>query len=214
MKRNRFDNLVDGFFAIVLTLLVIKIRVPEISGPVTDLALWTALKDMVPLFASYVLAFGVLASYWTGHHFIMSMCAMNLTRKLAYINIPFLLFVALVPFTSQFLGTYSTSPLAVELFGINTIIIGIFQFFILFYVKRSPEITNSFEHIREIRFAYIRVWLPVLSACIAIFLSQFNTHYSIYIFILAVVFNLIPGSVHWVHGTLFPNRTTPTRVQT
>jgi len=72
MKQSRLEALTDGVFAIVMTLLVLDIRVPDIQGIVTDGTLLSALVDITPLLLSYLVSFALLFSYWRAHHFIIS----------------------------------------------------------------------------------------------------------------------------------------------
>lgn len=195
MYKPRLDALADGIFAIVMTLLVLEIRVPHLVGRPTDAELMMEFKALLPLFASYVLSFLVLATYWIGHHFIVSVYAKNLPRKLVYLNIPFLMFVAVVPFSANFLGAYPYSQLAVILYGLNVIVIGLCLFSIIDYVVKSDEVENIDLPLKDIHFGYIRVILPIISAVIAILLSFINTYLSVYIFIFTVLYTIIPGAV-------------------
>src|SRR5689334_10970729 len=104
MSHTRLDQLSDGIFSIVMTLLVFEIRVPSLATPVSNLALWHAIKDLIPYFLSYILSFALLFTYWRAHHFFVSIYAKNVDNKLTNINILFFFFIALVPFTSSLLG--------------------------------------------------------------------------------------------------------------
>ena len=60
----RLNTLVDGIFAIVLTLLVLDIKVPEITS---DTELIGQLVDLWPQFFSFGLSFVILGLFWLGH---------------------------------------------------------------------------------------------------------------------------------------------------
>ena len=64
----RINAFCDGVFAIVITLLVLEIKVPEI--PIDHIAteLPAALLAMVPKIFGHILSFAVLGIYWVGHH--------------------------------------------------------------------------------------------------------------------------------------------------
>ena len=188
----------DSIFAIVMTLLVLEIKVPEFQGRISDALLWRELLDLTPLFLSYILSFAMLISYWVGHHFIVTIFAKNITRKLIFLNVPFLLMVALVPFSSHLLGAYFYSRLAIFVYGLNVIGMGLFLLVIRHYEKKAADIENREFSETEIRYSYIRAMLPIISALLAIVISFINPIISIYIFVLAVIFNLIPGILHIV----------------
>ncbi|MDA1334527.1 MAG: TMEM175 family protein [bacterium] len=198
MKQSRLEALVDGIFAIVMTLLVLEIAVPELVGDRSDIAIWNALKELVPNLVTYILAFSVLATYWISQHYIMSIFAVNLTRTLMYLNFPFLALVALIPFTTHLLGSYPESHLVIWVFGSHVILIGISLFVILRYVDKATEVKNPARHRRDIRLGYIRILFPVVSAIIAIAVAPQNYKAAIGIFIAIVILNFVPGAVSYI----------------
>src|SRR3989344_3222672 len=101
MSHTRLDQLSDGIFAIVMTILVFEIKVPEIWGPIDNSGLWTEIKLLLPLFLSYVLSFALLFTYWRAHHFFISIYAKNVDSVLTNINALFFMLVSLVPFSSS-----------------------------------------------------------------------------------------------------------------
>jgi len=189
MKHTRLDQLSDGIFAIVMTILVFEIKAPIIATTSSSLDLYIAIKAMTPIFLSYLLSFSLLFTYWRAHHFFVSVYAKNIDTNLTNLNALFFLFVALVPFTTSLLGDYSENQLAVIIFGINTIIIGLCLFFIRSYVFKSDHIHNIEVTREEIHRGTIRIFVPVLFAFLAILLSFVNTKLSLGLFTAAVLFN-------------------------
>src|SRR3954452_15638233 len=61
----------DGVFAISITLLVLDLRLPEASGPLSDLALAQALWGLAPRVYAYALSFVVVGMYWIAHHRVL-----------------------------------------------------------------------------------------------------------------------------------------------
>ena len=61
MTTNRLEAFSDGVLAIVITIMVLEMQVPEGSS-------WQALKPVLPKFMSYALSFIYLAVYWNNHH--------------------------------------------------------------------------------------------------------------------------------------------------
>ena len=64
MNHNRLDQLADGIFAIVMTILVFDIKVPAIWGPIDNAGLWFQIKLLFPVFMSYFLSFSLLFTFW------------------------------------------------------------------------------------------------------------------------------------------------------
>ena len=84
MKQARLDQLADGIFAIVMTILVFEIRIPEFPGIVSDRFLLSSLIAALPVFLSYLLSFTLLFTYWRSHHFIASILAKKSRRGWAW----------------------------------------------------------------------------------------------------------------------------------
>lgn len=190
MKHPRLDQLADGIFAIVMTILVFEIKVPTIWGPLDNASLWLEMKKLIPLFLSYILSFSLLFTYWRAHHFFVSIYAKNVDLMLTNINALFFMLISLIPFSANVLGQFNKNELAIAIFGIHIILIGLSLYWMRKYVIYSPSIQNPEITEREIRGSTIRTLMPVIFAIIAILLSFFNIKFSLILFTLAVIFNL------------------------
>lgn len=189
MNQNRLDQLADGIFAIVMTVLVFEIKLPTIWGPVDNLSLWIEIKKMLPVLLSYVLSFSLLFTYWRAHHFFVSVYAKNIDTNLTNLNAIFFLFLALIPFSTSLLGQYSNNELSIIIFGIHTMIMGLCLFFIRSYVFNSDHIKNIEVSKQEIRRGTVRIFVPIVFGLLAILLSFVNKNLSLGLFTLAVIFN-------------------------
>jgi uncharacterized membrane protein len=186
-----------------MTLLVLELKVPIFkSGYPSDAMLINSLASMGSVFMSLVLSFALLFTYWRAHHFIASMYAKNLTVGLANINAVFFFFITLVPFVAHFLGEYPHSQIAVTLYGITVIAIGLSLFYMRQHIERNPKIETSIITKADRRSGYIRILFPVFSASIAILLSYWNTTFSMVLFTIAILFNLLPASSNTMHRWL------------
>jgi uncharacterized membrane protein len=110
---NRVVAFSDGVFAIAITLLVLTLEIP---GGADDLG--QELRDRGDEFLAYALSFAVLGKLWLSHHrFYGSLGRFDGT--LLGLNLLYLAFIALVPFTSDLLGEYSDESVAVIAYAIN-----------------------------------------------------------------------------------------------
>ncbi|MFA5932124.1 MAG: TMEM175 family protein [Candidatus Paceibacterota bacterium] len=190
MSHNRLEQLSDGIFAIVMTVLVFQIKLPTIWGPIDNYGLWLEIKKLLPLMLSYVLSFSLLFTYWRAHHFFVSIYAKNIDSRLTNINALFFMLISLVPFSASVLGSFSSNELSIILFAIHIMLIGLTLYWMRRYVLFSEHIKNPEITKREIRGSTIRTLVPVVFALIAIPLSFYNIKLSLVLFTLAVIFNL------------------------
>src|SRR3989344_2964296 len=194
MSHTRLDQLSDGIFAIVMTVLVFQIRLPVLSGLIDNLRLWSEIEKLLPLLLSYILSFALLFTYWRAHHFFVSIYAKNVDATLSNINALFFLLVAPLPFSASLIGRFSDNELAIAVFGIHIILIGLTLYWMRNYVLYSDTIKNPEIPPREIHGSTVRTLVPVICALIAIPVSFIGTGLSISLFTLAVIFNLSPTS--------------------
>ncbi len=190
MNHARLDQLSDGIFAIVMTILVFQIRLPAIVGPIDNAGLWSEIEKLMPLLLSYILSFALLFTYWRAHHFFISVYAKNIDSILTNINALFFMLISLVPFSASILGEYSKNELSVVIFGIHTILIGMTLYWMRRYVIYSPHIKNPEISEREIWGSTVRTLAPVAFALLAIPLCFINVKLSLTLFTLAIIFNL------------------------
>ena len=190
MKQTRLDQLSDGIFAIVMTILVFEIRVPEYIGIVSEQNLINSLINMYPLLLSYLLSFSLLFTYWRSHHIIASVLAKNIDVQFSNFSGIFLFLVALVPFSSHFLGRFLYSETAVIFFAINIILIGITLYKMRQYVIKSETIENTPFTKTDNEHANMHVLFPVMSAIVAIIVAFYSTKIAILLFTIAILFNL------------------------
>jgi len=118
---NRVVAFSDGVFAIAITLLVLTLEIP---AGVDDLG--QELRDRAEEFLAYGLSFAVLGKFWITHHSFFGSLA-RFDARLMALNLLYLAFIALVPFTSDLLGDYSDQTVAVIIYALNmAAITGIF----------------------------------------------------------------------------------------
>lgn len=205
MNHSRLDQLSDGIFAIVMTILVFQVKVPAIWGPINNKQLWLEIEKLIPLFLSYVLSFALLFTYWRAHHFFVSIYAKNIDSKLTNINALFFMLISLVPFSASILGQFNKNELSIVIFGVHIILIGLTLYWMRVYVLYSEHIKNPEISKREIRGSTVRTLAPVIFALIAIPLSFFSITLSLFLFTLAVIFNLSPYSTKLFEKLITPS---------
>ncbi len=193
MKHDRLHALSDGIFAIAMTILVFDIHVP-ILKVVTNATLWHSLRELAPVFLSFVLTYAVLFTYWRSHNFIITNLAKNLDTRLTNYNAIFLFFVVILPFSAEFLGMYHNNELGIVLYGLNVIALSSTSIFMRNYIVNTEHIENSDWTDREYLNGYIRMAVPSVFAVIAILIGFYSTRLSLLLFTLAILFNFSTSS--------------------
>ena len=202
MTHTRLDQLSDGIFAIVMTILVFEIKLPEVWGGIDNMGLWREIGNLLPVFLAYILSFFLLFTYWRAHHFFTSIYAKNVDLMLTNINALFFMLVSLIPFSASVLGEFSKNELSIILFSVHVILIGLTLYWMRRYVLYSTNIHNPEITKREIRGSTIRTLVPVFFALVAIPLSFYSINLSLFLLTLIVIFNLSSSSTRLFENIL------------
>ena len=139
MKKNRVEAFTDGVFAIVITLLILDLKLPDVSAA----GLPSALRNLLPSIGAYVLSFGLIGMYWVFHHYSMTLIQ-EVDGVLLWLNIVFLLFISFMPFPTMMMGRYPYQTLPVVIYGCNLILANLNGFVMLIYVRRNPKLASHF----------------------------------------------------------------------
>ena len=109
MSKGRLEAFSDGVIAILITIMVLELRVPQ--G--TDLA---ALAPLAPVFLSYVLSFIYLGIYWNNHHHLLQ-AAKVVDGRVLWMNMHLLFWLSLVPFGTAWMGENGFAAVPTATYG-------------------------------------------------------------------------------------------------
>jgi TMEM175 potassium channel family protein len=113
----RLEAFSDGVFAIVVTLLIIEVHLPELDTSGNE-AMWAALVSIAPKLISFTVSFATIAIYWVNHHHFFSRVTHS-DWKLLWANNFLLFWLTVVPFTTAVVGDHPGEPVAVFVYGLN-----------------------------------------------------------------------------------------------
>ena len=133
----------DAVFAIAITLLVIEIKIPEFkegSEVITENALLIKLTHLIPKFIGFLISFLLIGQYWIIHHRMFSY-VIGFTDRLIWLNILFLMAVALMPFSTGFYSEYSLRKVIspVIFYSFNIALLGVVNFFMWRYISNPKN---------------------------------------------------------------------------
>jgi uncharacterized membrane protein len=190
-RKDRTEGLTDGIFATVMTILVLSLVVPTITGPNASTTLQADVYGLLPNLFAYIITFIFLGVLWISHQNMFSHIE-NIDLRLTWINLLLLLSVGLAPFSTALLGRYPLQPIAVIAYGINALAVSTL-FNILWFYPRLKHLVHE-EPNPEIIAKRSRIVLigPTVYA-LAIIFSFFATEISLGLFVFVTVFYIIFG---------------------
>ena len=116
MEKNRLEAFSDGVLAIIITIMVLELKVPHSAKTAPHLASLADLKDLLPVFLSYVLSFIYVGIYWNNHHHMFH-STRHVTGGILWANLHLLFWLSLFPFTTAWVGANHLAPTPVAVYG-------------------------------------------------------------------------------------------------
>jgi len=114
----RLEALSDGVFAIACTLLVLEIPIPKFAAGTSFLQQWAEMNhDVIIELIAFIFSFLNILVFWVNHDAINKVIV-RYDTKTTYLNIIFLLFISLIPFTTAFIAKNIDSLLANACYGL------------------------------------------------------------------------------------------------
>lgn len=181
MGKGRFEAFSDGVLAIIITIMVLELKVPE--G--TELA---SLKPLIPKFLSYILSFIYLGIYWNNHHHMMH-AVKEVNGISLWANLHLLFWLSLVPFVTAWMGENHFAKWPVALYGIVLLMAAIT------YVILARTLINNLDKNKKLARVYAKDTkgkLSMLLYAAGILLCFVNQYISLGLFTLVAMIWFIP----------------------
>jgi uncharacterized membrane protein len=109
MKTERMTAFTDGVVAIIITIMVLELKVPESAEP-------RALLAAVPILAAYVLSYINVGLYWNNHHHLLQ-AADHVDGRALWANLFLLFWLSLVPFVIRWMDEVGFGAMPVAAYG-------------------------------------------------------------------------------------------------
>jgi uncharacterized membrane protein len=193
LTTRRIEALADGIFAFSMTLLVLTLTLPDATQ--TRLSLSQLLAEQWPKFFNYALSFALLAVFWIVHHQQFHFIRRTDSRHI-WINIGILMFVALVPFSTDVAGDYSDQTLAELLFSGNLLILGLLFLLNWWYACHNHRLVDANLSHHIINRGILRNCITPVVAAISMIVALFIPRWGLTVYLIIPVIELLP----WFRG--------------
>jgi uncharacterized membrane protein len=149
--KGRLEAFSDGVIAILITIMVLELKVPEGA----DLA---ALRPMLPVFLTYGLSFVYLGIYWNNHHHMLHVTE-RINGRVMWANLHLLFWLSLIPFTTRWMGENHFAAVPTAVYGtvllLAAIAYTILQATILAYQGRDSTLGTAVGRDRKGRLSLV-----------------------------------------------------------
>ena len=110
MSKSRLEAFSDGVVAIIITVMVLELKVPDGAG-------WADLGPLRSTFLSYAMSFVFVGIYWNNHHHLLQ-AIRHVDGRVLWANLHLLFWLSLTPFVTAWMGEHDFAPAPVALYGI------------------------------------------------------------------------------------------------
>ncbi len=145
MGKGRIEAFSDGVIAIIITIMVLEIKVPESF----DL---DALHPLIPVLCAYVLSFIYVGIYWNNHHHMFH-AVQKVNGAVLWANLHLLFWLSLLPAVTHWIGESHLSSWPTAMYGI-VLFMASMAYFILAHAlirQHGPDSTLARAFGRDIK---------------------------------------------------------------
>lgn len=117
MTKGRIEAFSDGVIAIIITIMVLELKVPEEANI-------EALSQLLPIFMAYVLSFLNVGIYWNNHHHMFH-SVKHVGGWVLWANLHLLFWLSLLPFATGFMEESGFQSMPVAIYGFDLLMCGV-----------------------------------------------------------------------------------------
>jgi uncharacterized membrane protein len=191
----RITALSDGVFSIAITLLVFQLSVPD---RLPEGGLWVYVPQLLPVFATHALAFIVLGIYWVGHHNLFKHIKRH-DRVLMWLNILFLMCVAMMPFFAGLVSRHGEDTFALASYAFWLMLTGLVLDLIWWHASRNLRLVDPNIDPDLVLFIHRRVLTAPALYLISIGVAYFSHIIAKLIFLAIIVVYVVPSPLDKIH---------------
>jgi TMEM175 potassium channel family protein len=183
MNKSRLESFSDGVFAIIITIMVLEIKIPQGSE----------LSKLIPLIApavSYLLSFVFIGVYWINHHHLIH-SVKNLSAGIIWANLNLLFWLSLIPVSTAWMGENNFAKSTVAVYGILLFVCGNSFYTLMHTVRKNSSDSVAFK--KAFHQLNRKGIISNIGYIFAILLSYFNPVISGVIFIVIAIFWVTPN---------------------
>ncbi|MBV8326233.1 TMEM175 family protein [Chryseobacterium sp.] len=181
MNKGRLEAFSDGVLAIIITIMVLELKVPEGDS-------WASLKPLLPKFLAYIFSFIYVGIYWNNHHHLFQ-TVRKVNGSILWANLHLLFWLSLMPIATEWIGTTRFSKNPVAAYGIGLIMSAIAYTILEHVIIRSEGESST---LKEAIHSKYKEYISIIFYVLGIATSFFYPYIAIGFYYIVALIWLIP----------------------
>jgi uncharacterized membrane protein len=164
---DRLVTLTDGVFAIVVTILVLDLAIPDSSE---GQSVAESLRELGPTFSAFVISFLLVSMYWVWHRGVFAQVR-HADYRLVWLNLLFLLPASMIPFAASTLGSHPRDATALQLYGAVLVAVTLMRSALNWYLHRHTWLLWQIPSAKARRLSTIAAAAPLALYTVAMLIA-------------------------------------------
>ncbi|HZY60948.1 MAG TPA: TMEM175 family protein [Edaphobacter sp.] len=135
----RLEAFSDGVIAVIITIMVLELKVPQPNG-------FAGLYAILPTLIVYFISFSFTAIYWVNHHHLVGRIE-QADRRVLYANLCFLFFLSLLPFFTSYVLEKDLDAFAIALYAASMVITGFGFLLLRMAIDRRLRLAGALQQV-------------------------------------------------------------------
>ncbi len=140
------------------------------------------------------MSFVILGFYWIGHHIQYNYIRYT-DRPFLWINVFFLMFIALIPFSTGMLARYGHEQIVIIIYGTNVFLIGAISSIHWRYATIHHRLVDHDISSALVTTVSRRILVSPITALLAIVLSFVDVRASLFIYAITPIYYMVRGRI-------------------
>ncbi len=181
MTKGRLEAFSDGVLAIIITIMVLELKLPEGDT-------WASLKPILPKFLAYIFSFIYIGIYWNNHHHLFQMVK-KVNGGILWANLHLLFWLSLMPVATEWIGETRFAKNPVAAYGI-----GLIMSAVAYTIMENLIIKNEGENskLKEAIHSKFKEYISIVFYVLGFATSFFYPYIAIGFYYLVALIWLIP----------------------
>ncbi|BBL61755.1 hypothetical protein MARBORIA2_18580 [Methanobrevibacter arboriphilus] len=175
LSKNRLSALMDGIFAIAMTILILGVTPPSNVGNITQPQVINYLISIIPEYISFIISFLIISILWLNSHAQFKYIT-NINSSYLWLSIYELIAIVSIPLTTAIFTSYGNFTVGTIPFNINLLVIGIINITKWNHLVKNnlliPDISKEeIDTISKSKKSFIII--PIISMIVSVFIPLY-----------------------------------------